>query len=182
MLGRRFALTQPTPAQQNRSTHPCMAASADAAEPLEFVTVSLGFNPCGAEARSLRSLWRAGRTILLLAGAACASIAMVDLPTPAASATGSRAMALTAVPASDKWISLGAKPSFPSKARAAAAEPRVGSASVVEPRRARRKPRGAQVRSIGRKMGRLDCASLTGGGGDSAASGDGPRSARRTQA
>jgi hypothetical protein len=50
-------------------------------------------------------VWWAARTAVLLLGAAVASVSMVQLPAPA---TGGQTKAPTHVPASDKWLALGA--------------------------------------------------------------------------
>jgi hypothetical protein len=121
---------------------------------LEFVTVNAGFNLLRSQTRTFGSLWRAGRTTLLLMTAAFASIAMVNLPVPAGSALGGRVMPQTPVPASDKWIALGSDASPRSNVRAAAVDPRAAPKSR-EVRR-RRKPPRAQAASAGRATGHLD--------------------------
>jgi len=113
------------------------------------------------------------RTGALLAAAAFASLFAVDLPLPAASGAGQPGVSQAFVPASDKWIELGA-PQRPATTptlrsgstrlqadltqRSAAVDPVAFPGRTPERRQLRRKPRGVpqgvQVGGRGRQVAR----------------------------
>jgi len=98
-----------------------------------------------------KSLWRHARTVALLAGVGISSAFMVNLPTPAsASAHVNGKAAGDVVPASDKWITLGATPA-PEAQRmpVAALEQLSAPLGDKDASKERRKARGIEQASLG---------------------------------
>jgi hypothetical protein len=109
-----------------------------------------------AEACAKGTLRGVARTGILLLGAVLASVLLVDPPIPVSSAADSQGAPQSVVPASERWIELGASPraGTPLPAGLQTASPAAPGAAQVRD--------GKRVRSQ-RKAGGVRRASLAGG-------------------
>jgi hypothetical protein len=92
--------------------------------------------------------WRVLRTGALIAGAAFASVSMVNLPTPSWAST-TQVSASAYVPAADKWITLGSEAAEVRASIPSSSVEELSDSPLAKEPRPQRKPRGLQLASLG---------------------------------